>query len=541
MSGLTLETRETRMLEKRTLNLTRGAGRAVMAAVTGTFLGVLTVAFIYLLVFGYFVFTPEDAERSEAARELATGWAPTLFFTLGVWVGAFSLGMWARGWRVSLGALVGVSAAVAEQATILFGYPPIVMNEFVLFLGLGTLAGVCGGWFSRLEATRSEAGEKILFREMVHIARAQNPDAVAEAIANLVGRERVAGVGVWRSVSSGGHATTRPDGVWEADGSGSLPAAMLLEEARRRTRRRDCSVNLMPDALDSKTRKSWADAGVRSAFASPLICMGGEQLGFLLVSFRRTTLLAGVSRRRVLSTAAAGGMALEKLASVKKQREQDRQLGIMEERERVSREIHDSLIQYLGSIAGELDAAEMAAEAGVMEMAPHHISRAHEATHLATSETRRLMRALRPVMLDRSSLTEALTALTRCSLTASGIEAKFRVVGEVRPLASEMEHDLIRIAQEALSNASKHSHASRVDVTLSFEADRVTLEVADDGIGLDSSALTGVAPAGGADSGFGLQSMRERTERIGGQMYVESSEGRGTKMIFEAPGRNGRG
>ncbi|HSK99820.1 MAG TPA: sensor histidine kinase [Rubrobacteraceae bacterium] len=541
MSGLTLESEHAGSPTNRDTSLAGVAAWAIVATVVGAFLGVLTVGFIYILVFGYFVFTPEDAERSGAARELATGWAPALFFVLSVWVAAFLVGARAREWGIRLGLLLGVSAAATEQAMILFKYPPILINELALFAGLGILAGLIGGWFSMLERAKADASEKVLFDETVNIARAKDPDEVAQAIANLLGPERVVSVGVWRDTPWDEGAFAEPAGVWQADGPGSPSVAALLREAGRRALHSDRSVNPMSNTLSSRTRKTWADAGVRSAFIGPLICMGGERLGFLFVGFRRTTLFSGSGRRRLLSAAAAAGLALEKLAGLEKQREQDRKLGIMEERERVSREIHDSLIQYLGSIAGELDAAEMATEVGAEEMAPHHISRAREATRRATGETRRVMRALRPEILERSSLTEALEALTRHGFEEHGIETTLEVIGDVRPLAPETEHDLIRIAQEALSNTCKHSQASRVSVLLTFESEHVTLEVTDDGIGFHAIIPGDVAFVDGGNGGFGLHSMRERTERIAGRMRVESSAGTGTKVIVKAPVRNGRG
>jgi signal transduction histidine kinase len=152
---------------------------------------------------------------------------------------------------------------------------------------------------------------------------------------------------------------------------------VLLEAAGRRASER--AVNLMADTLEPRARSIWAEAGVRSAFASPLMCMGGESLGYFFVGFSKTTLLTGAIRRRVLSVAAAAGLALEKLAAVENKREQDKQLGVMEERERVSREIHDSLIQCLAGVVMELNGAEKAEEVGAAGMVWHHVERAHEA------------------------------------------------------------------------------------------------------------------------------------------------------------------
>ena len=209
----------------------------------------------------------------------------------------------------------------------------------------------------------------------------------------------------------------------------------------------------------------------------------------------------------------------------------------MEERARISREIHDSLVQYLGSIAGELDAAEMAAEAGAENMVWRHIDRAREGTRQASSEARRLVRAMRPEVLDESSLPEALAVLTRSLYEGAEIETTFEVEGEVRPLAPEVEHALARVVQEGLSNAHKHSHATHAVVSLSFEPSRVTLKVSDNGIGMDKRK-NGTA---GSDGGFGMRSMRERAERIGGWISVTSTKGAGTTVAIEVPthGRKG--
>lgn len=532
MRGPTVEPDEARSVARRGAGVSRILRWSLYTVATGAFLGVSTVAFIHLLVFGYFVFTPEEAERTGAARELATSWAPALFLALGVCLAASLLGARAGIWGVGLGVLVGISAAAAEQAMILFGYPPVLPQEFALYAVFGILAGSLGGWFGMLEHARTEAGEKALFGGTVSIARAGTPDEVARAIANLLGPDRVVNVGVWRESPREDRAVPEPTGAWGADDPGArLVARRLLSDVARL----DGSRHVLAGTMGTGARRKWAEARVRSAFVSPLICLGGERLGLLFVGFDRVTLLTGASRRRVLSAAAAAGLALEKLASLEKQREQDKKLGVMEERERVSREIHDSLIGYLGGITGELDAAEMAAAAGLKERSPHHIGRAREATRRAIGETRRLMRALRPEILEGSSLPEALAILIEGGPEFAGAEATLTVSGEVRPLPCEMEHDLARIAQEALANARKHSMASRVEVLLAFERDHVTLEVADNGVGLDANG--GVTENGG----FGLRSMRERARRLDGRMRVESSERGGTRVVVQAPTRAGGG
>jgi signal transduction histidine kinase len=180
----------------------------------------------------------------------------------------------------------------------------------------------------------------------------------------------------------------------------------------------------------------------------------------------------------------------------------------------------------------ELNGAVRAKEIGSSEMVWIHIERAHEATRLAADEARRLVHAMRPEVLDGTSLPEALMVTAHRVLQESEVEVTCEVVGEVRPLSPEAEHALTRISQEALSNASKHSGASHVIVFLGYEPRRVVLEVTDDGMGIDGAS----GPAGiTRDVGFGMRSMRERAERLGGRLLVESSKERGTKVIVDVP------
>ena len=525
-------TAEPRGEEQRLLKALRSI---LMAVVPGALLGASTVGFIYVLVFGYFAFTPEAAERQAIARDLATGWAPSVFFVLGVCVLALRVGLRVRTRGVRLGLLVGLSAAAAEQTLVYFEYPPVVPNELLVHTLLGVCAGALGGWWSVWEVARTETGERTLFKETVNIARADDPDRVAEAIGALMGRERVAGVAVWRTAPPGRERISSPTGVWEAGGVGAFPAAGLLEAAGRRAREPGGAANLMADTLGPRARSIWAKAGVRSAFAGPLICMGGESLGFFFVGFSKTTLLTGTSRRRVLSLAAAAGLALEKLAAVENKREQDRQLGIMEERERVSREIHDSLVQCLAGVVLELNGAEKAEEVGAAGIAWHHVERARGAARRATDEARRLVWAMRPEILNGSTLPEALGTLARRLSEESGIEVTSEITGEIRRLSPKAEHALTRIAQEALSNVYKHSAASRAVLSLNYGHGRVLLEVIDDGRGMQDSAEPARTTS---EAGFGMRSMRERAERLGGRLLVKSSEGKGTKVIVDAPTRD---
>jgi len=216
--------------------------------------------------------------------------------------------------------------------------------------------------------------------------------------------------------------------------------------------------------------------------------------------------------------------AREELERTRRELEQaSRQAGILEERQRLAREIHDTLAQGFASIVVQLEAAEMASENETS--ATHYLEQARNAAREGLSEARRMVWALRPEILENTSLPEALQRLMRRWQQESGVSAQFTLTGEPRPLHPELEVGLLRIAQEALANVRKHSKARHATLTLSYLGDMVLMDVQDDGVGLQPST----------SGGFGLRSMRERVEALGGRMTVESEPGLGTTLAFSLP------
>ncbi|KIF03178.1 histidine kinase, partial [Streptomyces sp. RSD-27] len=202
----------------------------------------------------------------------------------------------------------------------------------------------------------------------------------------------------------------------------------------------------------------------------------------------------------------------------------ERGAGILAERERLAREIHDTLAQGLSSIQLLLRAAERA----LPEDAPaaDHIARAREAAQENLAEARRFVRALTPPDLEHGSLAGALERL--CS-GAPGPRVRFSVSGPPRELPTPYEVALLRIAQSALANVVRHARADRAEITLTFMDTSVTLDVVDDGRGFDPAS----APSG--EGGFGLPAMRARAESLGGLFTVESDPGQGTAVAVTLP------
>ncbi|KQX56991.1 MULTISPECIES: sensor histidine kinase [unclassified Streptomyces] len=214
----------------------------------------------------------------------------------------------------------------------------------------------------------------------------------------------------------------------------------------------------------------------------------------------------------------------------------ERHAGTLAERERLAREIHDTLAQGLSSIQLLLRAAERALPAD--SPAAGHIDRARQAAQDNLAEARRFVRALSPPDLEHGSLAAALERLCEpgsgggaaAGAYGAGPRVRFSVSGTPAELPTPYEVALLRIAQSALANTVRHATASRAEITLSFMDASVTLDVVDDGAGFDPGA---VRPS--SDGGFGLPAMRVRAESLGGTFTVESAPGQGTAVAVSLP------
>ena len=214
--------------------------------------------------------------------------------------------------------------------------------------------------------------------------------------------------------------------------------------------------------------------------------------------------------------------------------EAERQSGILEERQRLARDIHDTLTQGFASIVMLLEAAEESL--GRQHPAGRHVARALQSARDNLAESRRLVWALRPEALADTPLPVALERLARQLSDEKGIRADTVVTGTIRSLDAEQETALLRAAQESLANVRKHARATGITVTLSYMNDVTVLDIQDDGVGFVPLAESEAAPEGGV----GLPAMRERVEKIGGTVSVESAPGEGTTVVALLPVDLGR-
>ncbi|SDM36726.1 sensor histidine kinase [Allokutzneria albata] len=205
--------------------------------------------------------------------------------------------------------------------------------------------------------------------------------------------------------------------------------------------------------------------------------------------------------------------------------------GVLAERERLAREIHDTLAQGLSSIQLLLRAAERALP-GAPENAARYVDQARQAAVDNLAEARRFVAALTPPALEGTTLADALEHLCATTSARHPLTARFHLTGEVTPLPAAHEVALLRTAQSALANTVRHANATTAEVTLSYLGDHIAIDVVDDGAGFDPDHL----PAPDTDSGgFGLVAMHARVRALGGTLTIESSPGRGTALAAQLP------
>ncbi|WP_155990665.1 sensor histidine kinase [Paraoerskovia marina] len=214
----------------------------------------------------------------------------------------------------------------------------------------------------------------------------------------------------------------------------------------------------------------------------------------------------------------------------------DRENAVAAERERVARDIHDTVAQSLTAIELLLRTAEPAIGADDAR-ARRLVDQARTAAQDSLADARRLVEDLTPADLHRTTLVGALRRVAGRTATASSDDATPLTVdvetcGEPRALPVPVETAVLRIAQSALANVSRHADAAHARLTLTYEPERVTLDVVDDGHGFDPA----VSPTRGSGSGgFGLPAIRSRVHELAGTVVLESAPGRGTALAVTFP------
>jgi signal transduction histidine kinase len=203
------------------------------------------------------------------------------------------------------------------------------------------------------------------------------------------------------------------------------------------------------------------------------------------------------------------------------------ELATSRERNRLARELHDTLAHSLSAVAVQLEAVKALFD-DEPEQAKVMLDRSLEGARDGLSEARRAIQALRASPIEEFGLAGALGHLGSSVEARTSLGVAMAVDDDLGELRPDVEQAVYRIADESLTNAVRHAEAQRVDVTVSRSKRRVVVEVRDDGRGFDASAPV-------PNGHVGLQGMRERAAMVGGTLDVRSSSGGGTTVRFEAP------
>jgi signal transduction histidine kinase len=199
---------------------------------------------------------------------------------------------------------------------------------------------------------------------------------------------------------------------------------------------------------------------------------------------------------------------------------------VVEERNRMAREIHDTLAQEFAGILLHLEAAKSSCET---KTAAEYLAHARELAKCGLEDARRMLLGLRPKSLEGALLPDALCQLAQSFSRDCGINCTFRASGRTHKLSEEIENELYRVAQEALCNVRKHSRAASVSILLNYRSGVVVLAIKDNGQGF------AVKPSQAGAHGFGLPAMCERANRLGGRMDINTKQGTGTEVRLSVP------
>jgi signal transduction histidine kinase len=205
---------------------------------------------------------------------------------------------------------------------------------------------------------------------------------------------------------------------------------------------------------------------------------------------------------------------------------QSREAATLEERNRMARDIHDTLAQGFTAIVIHLQAAEDAEAKGLKKDAAKHLQSARDLARESLAEARRSVHALRPEALEDTSFWVALKRMIKQSTAGTPLRTRCHVHGHQRELPLLWQQNLLHIGQEALTNTLKYAHAGRFEARLNFKKKEVHLEFEDDGDGFTTSER---------HDGFGLIGMRERVQQMGGTLTVTRRPDKGTKVVVVSP------
>jgi PAS domain S-box-containing protein len=276
---------------------------------------------------------------------------------------------------------------------------------------------------------------------------------------------------------------------------------------------------------DPRINGEWGDyferKGTKRFLAVPIL-VGGQVRGF--VGIRHVDRASYRPEEIELTQALAHQVMLA--LQLNEFAEQGRRAAVFEERNRMARDIHDTLAQGFTGVIVQLEAAEDAISCGSRREGDKHLHRAGELARQSLSEARRSVHALRPQALQEHNFWDALKGTIKNTTAGTALHATFEAQGKLPELPQPWQENLLHIGQEALTNALKYAHARNFKTRLTYKAKELRLELRDDGDGFKVKDR---------HDGVGLRGMRERVEQMGGELEITSSGGKGTKITVLLP------
>jgi PAS domain S-box-containing protein len=276
---------------------------------------------------------------------------------------------------------------------------------------------------------------------------------------------------------------------------------------------------------DPRVNGEWREylkrKGAKRFLGVPLL-VGGQVRGF--VGIRHSDRAAYRPEEIELTQALAHQVMLA--IQLNELAEQSQRAAVFEERNRMARDIHDTLAQGFTGVIVQLEAAEDAFSCGCRKEANDHLHRAGELARRSLSEARRSVHALRPQALQEHNFWDALKGVIKNTTVGTALHTKFEAQGKLPELPQPWQENLLHIGQEALTNTLKYARARNFETRLSYKAKELSLELRDDGDGFRVKER---------HDGVGLTGMRERVEQMGGELKITSSRGKGTKITVVLP------
>jgi signal transduction histidine kinase len=272
-----------------------------------------------------------------------------------------------------------------------------------------------------------------------------------------------------------------------------------------------------PDSL----REYFRSKGTKKGLNIPTL-VGGRVRGFIGIRHgeRPPYRPEEIELAQALAHQAMLAIQLNELA------EKSRQAAILEERNRMARDIHDTLAQGFTGVIVQLEALEDAIACCRRKEANEHLQRAGELARRSLNEARRSVHALRPQALQGGNFWEALKGIIKNTTAGTALHTTFNVRGKMRHLPLVWQENLLHIGQEALTNTLKYAHPRNFETRLTFNTKELRLELRDDGDGFELKEQ---------HDGFGLAGMRERVEQMGGTLKISSTRGKGTDVLVTLP------